>query len=160
MTQKGMKDLDSKAWRSFHKIGTSLLPHLGRQVTNHSGISSAEYVVLVALSELLVPSVNLNRLATGLGWEISRMSHQISRMEDAGLIKKTKNPEDSRCFDVSITAKGRKIADAAIPLQSKEINHCFSEVLTQTQMKSLIEISEAISSHMKKNHPINKKVDH
>ena len=159
MTQKGMKDLDSKAWRAFHKIGTSLLPHLGRQVTNHSGISSAEYVVLVALSELLVPSVNLNRLATGLGWEISRMSHQISRMEDAGLVKKTKNPQDSRCFDVSITAKGRKIADAAIPLQSKEINHCFSEVLTQTQMKSLIEISEAISSHMKKNHPLNKKVD-
>ena len=154
-----MKDLDSKAWRAFHKIGTSLLPHLGRQVTNHSGISGAEYVVLVALSELPVPSVNLNRLATGLGWEISRMSHQVSRMDEAGLLKKTKNLEDSRCFDVSITAKGRKIAEAAIPLQSKEINHCFSQVLTQAQMKSLIEISEAISNHMKENHPLNKKAD-
>jgi DNA-binding MarR family transcriptional regulator len=159
MAQQGMKELDSKAWRAFHKIGTSLLPHLGRQITNHSGISGAEYVVLVALSELTVPSVNLNRLANGLGWEISRMSHQISRMDEAGLVKKTKNLEDSRCFDVSITAKGRKIAEAAIPLQSKEINHCFSEVLTQDQMKSLIEISEAISSHMKENHPLNKKVD-
>ena len=155
-----MKDLDSKAWRAFHKIGTSLLPHLGRQITNHSGISGTEYVVLVALSELTVPSVNLNRLAQGLGWEISRMSHQISRMEETGFVKKSRNTDDSRCFDVSITAKGRKMAEAAIPLQSKEINHCFSEVLTQTQMKSLIEISEAISSHMKKNHPINKKVDH
>ena len=154
-----MKELDSKAWRAFHKIGTSLLPHLGRQITNHSGISGAEYVVLVALSELPVPSVNLNRLATGLGWEISRMSHQVSRMDDAGLVKKTKNLEDSRCFDVSITAKGRKIAEAAIPLQSKEINHCFSQVLTQAQMKSLIEISEAISNHMKENHPLNKKAD-
>ena len=154
-----MKELDSKAWRAFHKIGTSLLPHLGRQITNHSGISGAEYVVLVALSELKVPSVNLNRLANGLGWEISRMSHQVSRMDDAGLVKKTKNLEDSRCFDVSITTKGRKIAEAAIPLQSIEINHCFSEVLTQAQMKSLIEISEAISSHMKENHPLNKKVD-
>ena len=154
-----MKDLDSKAWRAFHKIGTSLLPHLGRQVSIHSGISGAEYVVLVALSELPLPAVNLNRLATGLGWEISRMSHQLSRMEDAGLVKKTKNLEDSRCFNVSITAKGRKIAEAAIPLQSIEINHCFSEVLTQAQMKSLIEISEAISSHMKENHPLNKKVD-
>ena len=154
-----MKDLDSKAWRAFHKIGTSLLPHLGRQVSNHSGISGAEYVVLVALSELPVPSVNLNRLATGLGWEISRMSHQVSRMDEAGLVKKTKNLEDSRCFDVSITAKGRKIAEAAIPLQSKEINHCFSQVLTQAQMKSLIEISEAISNHMKENHPLNKKAD-
>ena len=159
MAQKGMKDLDSKAWRAFHKIGTSLLPHLGRQITNHSGISGAEYVVLVALSELPVPSVNLNRLATGLGWEISRMSHQVSRMDEAGLVKKTKNLEDSRCFDVSITAKGRKIAEAAIPLQSKEINHCFSQVLTQAQMKSLIEISEAISNHMKENHPLNKKAD-
>jgi len=159
VAQKGMNDLDSKAWRAFHKIGTSLLPHLGRQITNHSGISGAEYVVLVALSELPAPSVNLNRLATGLGWEISRMSHQVSRMEDAGLVKKTKNLEDSRCFDVSITAKGRKIAEVAIPLQSREINHCFSEVLTQTQMKSLIEISEEISNHMKEHHPLNKKVD-
>jgi len=159
VAQKGMRELDSKAWRAFHKIGTSLLPHLGRQVSNHSGISGAEYVVLVALSELSVPSVNLNRLATGLGWEISRMSHQVSRMDEAGLVRKTKNLEDSRCFDVSITAKGRKIAEAAIPLQSKEINHCFSEVLTQAQMKSLIEISEAISTHMRENHPLNKKVD-
>lgn len=157
MAQKGMKELDSKAWRAFHKIGTSLLPHLGRQITNHSGITGAEYVVLVALFELTSPSVSLNRLAQGLGWEISRMSHQISRMEEAGLVKKTKNPLDSRCFDLTITTKGRKIAEAAIPLQSKEINHCFSQVLTQAQMKTLIEISTAISTHMKEHHPLNKK---
>lgn len=157
MAQKGMKELDSKAWRAFHKIGTSLLPHLGRQISSHSGISGAEYIVLVALSELTVPNVNLNRLARGLGWEISRMSHQISRMEEGGLVKKTRSSTDSRCFDVSITAKGRKIADSAISLQSKEINHCFSEVLTQDQMKALIQISEVISKHMKDNHPLNKK---
>lgn len=154
-----MKELDSKAWRAFHKIGTSLLPHLGRQITNHSGITGAEYVVLVALSELTTPSVSLNRLAQGLGWEISRMSHQVSRMEESGLVKKARNQLDSRSFDVSITSKGRKIADAAIPLQSKEINHCFSDVLTQAQMKALIEISEAISTHMKEHHPLNKKED-
>lgn len=153
-----MKELDSKAWRAFHKIGTSLLPHLSRQITNHSGISGAEYVVLVALSELAEPSVNLNRLAVGLGWEISRMSHQISRMEDVGFINKSKNPDDSRCFDVSITAKGRRIADSAIPLQSEEINHCFSEVLSTKQKEALIEISEIISAHMKEKHPLKKKV--
>lgn len=157
MAQVGMRELDSRAWRAFHKIGTSLLPHLGRQITNHSGISSAEYVVLVSLSELTVPSVNLKRLAQGLGWEISRMSHQISRMEATGLVKKSRNLDDSRSFNVSITAKGRKIAASAIPLQSKEINHCFSNVLTQAQMKTLIEISEAISNHMKEHHPLNKK---
>lgn len=157
MAQKGMKELDSNAWRAFHKIGNSLLPHLSRQITNHSGITGAEYVVLVALSELITPNVNLNRLALGLGWETSRMSHQLSRMEENGLVKKARNVEDSRCFDVSITAKGRKIAESAIPLQSKEINHCFSDVLSKEQMISLIEISDAISKHMKEQHPLNKK---
>ena len=153
-----MKELDSRAWRAFHKIGTSLLPHLSRQITQHSGITAAEYVVLVSLSELPVSEISLNRLATNLGWEISRMSHQISRMEESGLVKKTRNSEDSRSFNVSITPQGRKVAESAIPLQSKEINHCFSEVLTKQQMETLIDISEVIAQHMKSYHPINKKV--
>lgn len=154
-----MKELDSRAWRAFHKIGTRLLPHLSRQITNHSGITGPEYVVLTALSELPNSSVNLNRLAIGLGWETSRMSHQISRMQESGLVKKIQSESDARCFDVSITPTGRKIAEKAIPLQSLEINHCFSEVLTNKQKEALIEISEAIASHMRENHPINKKVE-
>ena len=153
-----MKELDSQAWRAFHKIGTRLLPHLGRQISNHSGITSSEYVVLMALSELPKNSVNLNRLAIGLGWETSRMSHQISRMQESGLVKKIQSESDARCFDVSITPAGRRIAEKAVPLQSVEINHCFSDVLTSRQKEALIEISEAIADHMKDNHPINKKV--
>jgi DNA-binding MarR family transcriptional regulator len=157
VAQKGMKELDSQAWRAFHKIGTRLLPHLGRQITNHSGITSSEYVVLMALSELPKASVNLNRLAIGLGWETSRMSHQITRMQESGLVKKIQSESDARCFDVSITPAGRRIAEKAVPLQSLEINHCFSEVLTNKQKEALIEISEAIAAHMRENHPINKK---
>ena len=154
-----MLELDSKAWRAFHRIGTSLLPHLSRQITKHSGITGAEYVVLLSLYEATNPRVSVNKLAQGLGWQISRLSHQVSRMENAGVLKKTKSPEDSRCYEVSLTAKGRNIVESAIPLQSKEINHCFSEVLTKAQMKSLIEIADAISTHMNKHHPLNKKVE-
>lgn len=154
-----MMELDSKAWRAFHEIGTRLLPHLGRQIASHSNISGAEYVVLLSLSELITPKVNLNRLASSMGWEISRMSHQITRMEESGLVKKSKNSDDSRSFDVSITTKGRRIAESAIPLQSAEINHCFSDVLTNRQKEALIEISEAISTHIKENHPLNKRAN-
>jgi DNA-binding MarR family transcriptional regulator len=152
-----MKELDFKAWRSFRKIGTRLLPHLGRQITNHSGISAAEYVVLVSLYEMGTQTCSVNRLAEGLGWEISRMSHQITRMAENSLVKKAQCPSDARSFEISITTKGHKIIDSAIPLQSQEINHCFSDVLTNTQLETLIEISEAISMHMKDHHPLNKK---
>ena len=152
-----MKELDSKAWRAFHNIGSRLLPHLSRQITAHSGITGSEYVVLLALSELSAPTINLNRLAISLGWETSRMSHQITRMQDAGLVRKVQSESDARCFEVGITSHGRTFISAAIPRQSKEINHCFSDVLTEQQMKTLIEISEAIDAHMKEHHPLNKK---
>lgn len=155
MAQKGMKELDSKAWRAFHAINQRLLPHLGSQITNHSGLTGPEYIVLVTLSELNQPYIALNRLATALGWEISRMSHQITRMHNAGLVAKIQSETDARCFEVSITEHGRTIIEPAIPLQSKEINHCFSDILTDEQKNSLIEISAAISAHMREHHPLN-----
>jgi DNA-binding MarR family transcriptional regulator len=79
-------------------------------------------------------------------------------MQESGLVKKIQSESDARCFDVSITPTGRRIAEKAVPLQSLEINHCFSEVLTNKQKEALIEISEAIAAHMRENHPINKKV--
>jgi DNA-binding MarR family transcriptional regulator len=155
VAQKGMKELDSKAWRAFHAINQRLLPHLGTQITQHSGLTGPEYIVLVSLSELKQPSIALNRLATALGWEISRMSHQITRMNGAGLVAKTQSETDARCFEVSITDYGRTIIEPAIPLQSREINHCFSDILTDEQKNSLIEISAAISAHMREHHPLN-----
>ncbi len=157
MAQKGMKELDSKAWRAFHKIGQQLIPHLGRQIMNHSGLSAAEYVVLLAIYESDEAALNVNALASQLGWEISRMSHQVTRMHEGGLLKKTKSNSDSRCFDLSLTAVGKKRIIEAIPLQSIEINHCFSDILTKSQMQALIEISNVISHHLEEHHPVNQR---
>ena len=124
---------------------------------NHSGLSAAEYVVLLAIYESEEVALNVNALATQLGWEISRMSHQVTRMHEGGLLKKTKSNSDSRCFDVSLTAVGKKRIIEAVPLQSIEINHCFSDILTKSQMQSLIEISNVISHHLEEHHPVNQR---
>jgi DNA-binding MarR family transcriptional regulator len=157
VAQEGMKELDSKAWRAFHAIGQQLIPHLGRQISHHSGLTPAEYVVLLALHESDSPTLSVNELATRLGWEISRMSHQVTRMHDSGLLNKRRSNLDSRCFDVKLTPLGRNRITRAIPLQSIEINHCFSDILTKSQMKNLIEISEAISEHLMENHPVSQR---
>lgn len=152
MAQTEMDPQDLEAWRAYHKIAARMLPHLGRQLATHSGISGPEFLVLVALSETGPSSLNINQLATSLGWEISRMSHQITRMQESKLIKKVRGKSDARSFDVSLTAKGEKIAKRALPLQLAEINHCFSNVLTKEQKRTLIEISEATSAHIQDHH--------
>lgn len=152
-----MKDLDSKAWRAFHKIGQQLLPHLGRQVTSHSGLTPAEYVVLLSVFESQAETINLNNLANQLCWEISRMSHQVSRMHESGLLNKVKSRTDSRCFNVSLTSRGRKHISDAIPLQSIEVNHCFSDILSISQKQALIEISQVICNHLETLHPVSQR---
>lgn len=155
MAQKGMTELDSRAWRAFHKIGQQLLPHLGRQITAHSGLTAAEYSVLLAISEFDEPTMTLNNLASELGWEISRMSHQVTRMHEGGLLNKVRSSTDSRCYNVSLSTEGKNRITNAVPLQSAEINHCFSQILTKSQLESLIEISKVISDHLEQQHPTN-----
>ena len=75
-------------------------------------------------------------------------------MQESDLVKKVADKFDARTLAVSLTSKGRKIAETAIPLQSAEINHCFSNVLTKEQKDSLIEISQAIDLHMKEHQSI------
>jgi len=148
-----MNELDSRAWRAFHRIGSSLLPYLGRQVTCQSGLSESEYIVLLALSEMQAPTITLNGLANQLGWEISRISHLLSRMCEGGLVAKRMSDTDARCQTVGISDEGRRIITSAVPLQSRAINHCFSDVLSPQQKEALIEIADAVVDHMALHHP-------
>ncbi len=47
-------------------------------------------------------------LSISLGWEISRLSHQITRMEKSGLVKREIYKEDSRSCRIKIIMHGKK----------------------------------------------------
>lgn len=147
-----LSDRQFKAWRAFHRIRMELLPHLVRQLTAHSALSEAEYVVLVSLYAFDSHAVRARDLCYALGWEISRLSHQITRMEAGGLVKRELCPKDGRGFEVSLTEPGRKIIERALPLQNSEVKHCFGDVLTTEQLDCLVEISEAITKHLQDEH--------
>lgn len=91
-------------------------------------------------------------LSLVLGWEISRLSHQITRMEKSGLVKREVDKNDSRRYQIKISALGKQIIQKAFPLQEQEVKHCFGDVLSDHQLHSLIEISEAICKHLDEKH--------
>ena len=147
-----LTDRQFQAWRAFQRMRMQLLPHLLRQLSAHSELSEAEYVVLVSLSESETPAVRAKDLGNFLGWEISRLSHQITRMEAGGLVKREACPKDARGFEVSLTEAGRAIIERALPRQNLEVKHCFGDVLTAEQLDCLIEISAAITQHLRDEH--------
>ncbi len=151
MKPKHLTRTQYKAWRSFQLMRTRLLGHLVKRLFKHSGITEAEYIILIVLYESK-KAVRIKEMSQMINWEISRLSHQITRMESVGLVQKQVCVEDSRRFEITITEKGKNLIQKAFPLQELEIKHCFGDILTESQLNSLIEISGVICNHLKEEH--------
>lgn len=147
---KASTELGLKAWHAFHRIRITLLPPLVKHLSEECGLTEAEYQVFIGLESAEHKQLKPSQLAEALGWDLPRLSHQVSRMEARGLLAKQQCPHDARSCWVGITKKGRDIFLKALPVQTKEVERLFAHALTPEQMRNLIEISEAIEAHVQR----------
>ena len=138
------------AWKAFHSIRINLLPPLVKNLSDKCGVSEAEYQIFMGLRISPQQELTPSKLAETIGWDLARVSHQVSRMEAKGLIKRQPCPEDARSYLLQMTKKGNTLIEKAFPLQMQEVNRLFIDALTTDQLKSLIEISKSIESHLEK----------
>ena len=144
---------EEKAWRGFVALRIGLVGHLARQLAQDSGITEAEFEVLVVVSEAPGQRIRSRDLGKALNWERSRLSHQITRMEERGMVAREQCENDARGFDVLLTKVGLKAIQGAAPAHLEGVRHCFIDLLTPAQMKTLSSIAEVVTEHLKKEHP-------
>src|SRR5690348_4248238 len=106
---------EQHAWRSFIRLHDRLWGRLSRRLQAESHVSSADFAVLVELSEAPDGRRRILGLARVLEWEKSRMSHHIARMVKRGLVVRDECPDDGRGAFVVITDAGREMIEAAAP---------------------------------------------
>ena len=127
---------------------TQLLSRLARQLQSESGLSEADFEVLVHVSEAPAQRIRAVDLGARLGWEKSRLSKQVTRMEARGLVRREDCRSGQRGTDVLLTAAGRRSIQAAAPLHALEIRRLFADVLTPEQLDALTDISQAILDNL------------
>ncbi len=121
-----------------------LTGRVARELQRETGLSGADYEVLVNLSEAPTGRLRAFELGRATGWEKSRLSHHISRMEDRDLVRRESCPTDSRGAFVVLTVTGRKAIEAAAPLHVEHVRRWFVDALTPEQLDALADISDAI----------------
>jgi len=141
-----------RAWRGYQKIRAELNAHLARQLAADSGLSEADYAVLVAVSESPGERIRWRDLCRVLGWGASRLSHQIHRMETRGTVERIACEDDGRGYDVVLTDIGLAAIEEAAPLHAAAVRHCFADVLTSQQLDALGDIADAITGHLAMHH--------
>ena len=111
----GLDTAELAMWRGFVAMRRSLDRALEQRLQADAGISAADYEVLLSLACMEDGRLRPGAIAEALGWEKSRISHQVSRMAARGLVDREECPTDARGTWVVLTRGGRAALDAARP---------------------------------------------
>jgi DNA-binding MarR family transcriptional regulator len=103
-----------RVWRSHLAMTSRLRVAMNRRLQAECGLSLADYDVLVALDDH-GRECRISELGERLGWEQSRLSHQLSRMRARGLVERRGAADDRRVATVELTADGRAALASAAP---------------------------------------------
>ena len=139
---------EARAWRALQSFGMPLAAALNRQLLADSALSSADYQVLVVLSETPGGSLRAGELGRATGWEKSRLSHHIKRMEARRLVERQDCVTDGRGLLVAITDQGRAAIQDAAPGHVQAVRKYVIDMLSPAQLEVLAEVGEAVGASL------------
>lgn len=135
---------EQRAWRAYLQMHGQLVARLNRQLQIDSGLSLADYEVLVQLTEAADGRLRPFELQRGLQWEQSRVSHHLTRMQHRGLVSREGCTDDGRGAFVVLTDAGRRAIEAAAPGHVDTVRRLFFDGLTRDQITMLGQLSTQV----------------
>jgi DNA-binding MarR family transcriptional regulator len=144
MTPRWLDAREQTAWRAYLDMNAKLSARLNREMQEQCGISIADFSVLVQLSEHVDARMRVLELARSLGWEKSRLSHQLTRMQQRGLIDRSNCSEDRRGAFIVLTDAGRASVDSAAPRHVESVRRYLFDGLTSDQVDALGAIARTV----------------
>jgi DNA-binding MarR family transcriptional regulator len=142
---------EDRAWRAFMHAHHQLGVHLNRGL-QESGLSAADYEILSVLSGHDGDRMPARDLCNALGWEKSRLSHQVRRMQKDGLISREPNPDDARSTMVCLLPAGRATIEKAAPRHVEDVRQNFIDLLTPAELDTLATLNERVLHHLATNY--------
>ena len=88
------------------RVQLRLTYEMNRQLQADSNLSLPDYDVLNALRYAPGGRRVISELAARIGWERSRLSHHVRRLENRGLVDSRPAPADRRATEITLTDQG------------------------------------------------------
>jgi DNA-binding MarR family transcriptional regulator len=132
-----LTDDEQRAWRGLLQMNSRLDARLNRDLQQTSGLSLADYDVLVLLSEAPAGRLRMFEIAEDLQWEQSRLSHHLARMQRRGLVAREECTTDRRGAFVVLSAAGRDAIEKAAPAHVDTVRRVVFDGLSKDQVAML-----------------------
>lgn len=95
-----------RAWLAYMRVQLRLTYEMNRELQADSNLSLPDYDVLNALRYAQGGRMRITALAARIGWERSRVSHHVRRLEKRGLVELRLAPTDRRATEITLTDQG------------------------------------------------------
>ncbi|OZG29043.1 MarR family transcriptional regulator [Williamsia sp. 1138] len=151
---------EKRAWFAYMKLQLRLRYEMNRQLQADSGISLADFDVLVALTSEAGGRMSVSALSTRIGWERSRTSHHAKRMAARGLVEMSRSEQDRRVTEVSLTEHGWSTLRDASPGHIGLVRSLFFENVDTDELDTLSTTIEKIYDTVIENGTLPRPVDH
>jgi DNA-binding MarR family transcriptional regulator len=135
---------EQAAWRSLLSAVALLNGSVEAQLQHDSGLSHADYEILVRLSEAPDRALRMSDLADRTLFSRSRLSHAVGRLERAGLVRREPFPGDRRGLCAVLTEPGLRTLEAAAPGHVETVRRALFDALSPEQIEQLTEIAHAV----------------
>jgi DNA-binding MarR family transcriptional regulator len=135
-------------WREFIETVEALSWRLASRLQSESSLSQGDYQVLLALSEADGHRMRSSELAAVIGWERSRLSHHLGRMEKRGLVSRDPCAADGRGAEVVLAAHGSDCFRRATIPHLRAVRELFIDALTPEQLAAADDIAGTLRRHL------------
>ena len=137
-----------RIWRNYLETAEALQSRLAARFLSETALSAGDYQVLLALSEAERNTLRSSELAELVGWERSRLSHHLGRMEKRGLISRNTCTDEARGIDVRATDHGLETFRAASVPHLKAVHELFLEAFTPDELVDVDRVSHALRRNL------------
>lgn len=144
-----LNDDEMRTWRAY-VVGKALLDsRLHRALQEEHRLALADFELLVRLAEAPQGRARMSTLAEQVGSSKSRISHQIARMEKAGLVRREECPSDGRGVFAVLTRHGRDVLRNAAPTHVRGVRDNLVDLLTERERVVLADVFERVKTHLR-----------
>ncbi|GAB2800841.1 MarR family winged helix-turn-helix transcriptional regulator [Streptomyces daliensis] len=131
-----LTDDEQRAWRAHLDVSRLLMYQLERDLQPF-GLTMNDYEILVNLSESEEHRMRMSDLAASTLQSKSRLSHQITRMENAGLVRRESCESDKRGLFAVLTEQGWETMRNVAPSHVASVRRHFIDQMSPEDLAHL-----------------------
>lgn len=135
-------------WEKLQSVTEHLRRETGRSLAQEADLSQPEFTVLAHLAPA-AEGVRPSSCAREIGWDTSRLSHQLRRLERRGYVLRISGDgTDGRATVVQLSDVGRTAYRRALGPHLRSAEHWFRDALTPDQLEALSGVLDALARHI------------